>query len=81
MRVTGLGPGLPRAGSKKGFRSKADWKDRLDLDRCTRCGEAWGFEIVEQVEIWTCSRCGYEARVRSGDLPRMVEAEQQSIRG
>jgi ribosomal protein L37AE/L43A len=60
---------------------KSSVRRGVDLDRCTRCGELWGFEIVERVEIWKCSHCGYEARERSLDLPRMLDAEQESMVG
>ncbi len=52
-------------------------QDNLDVTRCTRCGESWGYEIVEQVELWSCSRCGYEVRERSADHAAMLDAKQE----
>jgi hypothetical protein len=51
----------------------------VDLTRCTRCHEPWGFELVEGVEMWACGRCGYEAREKSDDYWRLLLAEQESL--
>ncbi len=50
-----------------------------DLTLCTRCGHSWGFELVERIEMWSCDRCGYEAREKSAHFFRMQLAEQDSI--
>ena len=50
----------------------------VDLMRCTRCGEPWGFDLVEQVEMWNCGRCGYQAREKSFDYWRLLIAERES---
>ena len=50
-----------------------------DLTVCTRCGHPWGFDLVETIEMWSCARCGYEARETSADFFRMQLAEQDSI--
>ena len=55
--------------------------DQVDITSCTRCGESWGYEIVEQVELWSCSRCGYEVRERSADHDAMLDAKQESMAG
>ena len=73
MSVTGLKPALDRSDPTLGPKS------RVDLDRCTRCGELWGFQIVERVEIWKCRRCGYEAREKSNDLARLPDDAQESM--
>lgn len=54
-------------------------KKPLDLTLCTRCNEPWGFELVEQIEMWSCDHCGYEAREKSVDFFRMQLKEQESI--
>ncbi len=51
----------------------------LDLTRCTRCRQPWGFELVEQIEMWSCDNCGYEAREKSIDFFQMQLAEQESM--
>ena len=53
----------------------------VDLTRCTRCREPWGFELVERVEIWRCDHCGYEARERSADHRKALGAVQEALRG
>ncbi len=51
----------------------------LDLTRCTRCGEPWGFVFVERVEMWSCGYCRYEAREKSSDYGRIRMAEQEAL--
>jgi ribosomal protein L37AE/L43A len=51
----------------------------VDMNRCTRCGRSWRYDIVEQVEIWSCSHCGYEVRERSADHAAMMDARQESM--
>ena len=53
--------------------------EALDLTLCTRCHQPWGFELVEQIEMWSCNNCGYEAREKSIDFFRMQLAEQESM--
>lgn len=71
MRVISFGAAAARAGAAQG--------EEIDLTRCTRCGEAWGYEIVEQVQVWSCFHCGYEARERSADHSAMLDARQESM--
>jgi ribosomal protein L37AE/L43A len=52
---------------------------RVDVMLCTRCGKAWGYEIVEQFELWSCDHCGYEVRERSADHDAMLDATQESM--
>lgn len=51
----------------------------LDLTRCTRCGQPWGYRLVEKVEIWRCIDCGYEARERSSDYRRVLMARREAM--
>jgi ribosomal protein L37AE/L43A len=71
MRVMSFGAAPARVREE----SSAD----VDRMRCTRCGEAWGYDIVEQVAIWSCGRCGYEARERAVDHDAMLDAGQESM--
>ena len=64
-----------------GHAAKARWARnpaRPDRTRCTRCGQPWGCDLVEKVEIWSCIRCGYEARERSSDSWRARLAQRES---
>ncbi len=54
-------------------------REPLDLTLCTRCRQPWGFELVEQIEMWSCDNCGYEVREKSVDFFRMQLAEQESM--
>ncbi len=54
-------------------------REPLDLTLCTRCREPWGFELIEQIEMWSCDSCGYEVREKSIDFFRMQLAEQESM--
>lgn len=71
MKVLGFGAAAARA--------RAQVSGDVELTRCTRCGESWGYEIVEQVTIWSCGRCGYEARERAVDHDAMLDARQESM--
>ena len=51
----------------------------IDLTRCTRCGQPWSCFLVENVEIWNCRGCGYEARERSTDYRRLLMAQRDSM--
>jgi ribosomal protein L37AE/L43A len=73
MKVTSFGIAPARV------REDSESHPQVDRTRCTRCGEAWGYEIVEQVAIWSCGHCGYEARERSVDHDAMMEAGQDSM--
>jgi hypothetical protein len=53
----------------------------VDLTRCTRCRQPWGYHLVENVEIWNCCSCGYEARERSTDYLRLLMAQRDSMVG
>ena len=55
-------------------------REPLDLTLCTRCRQPWGFELVEQIEMWSCDNCGYEVREKSVDFFRMQLAEQESMK-
>ena len=50
-----------------------------DLMLCTRCKLPWGFELIERIEMWKCSHCGYEARERSSDFRRILIAQQEAL--
>jgi ribosomal protein L37AE/L43A len=73
VRVTSFGAIAAR------IHSGAEPGRRVDLDQCTRCGRPWGFDVVEGVEIWSCSACGYEARERPSDPTATIEAGQESM--
>ena len=75
MKVMSFGTAPVRDGED------APARDQVDVTRCTRCGESWGYEIVEQVELWSCSHCGYEVRERSADHEAMLDAKQDSMAG
>jgi ribosomal protein L37AE/L43A len=75
VRVTSFGAIAARV--HKGVEPARD----VDLGQCTRCRQPWGFDVVEGVEIWSCSHCGYEARERSADPAPTMEAEQESMSG
>jgi len=64
------------------YPGSAEWggsQPSLDMTLCSRCGEPWGFTLVENVEMWSCDYCGYEAREKSSDYWRMLIAEQEAI--
>jgi ribosomal protein S27AE len=61
--------------------ARADVLERVDLTRCTRCGHSWNYVMVENVEIWNCGSCGYEARERSADFRRLWLAEREALIG
>lgn len=54
---------------------------RVDMTRCTRCGQPWGYHLVENVEFWKCSYCSYEARERSTDFLQLLMAQYDSTAG
>lgn len=51
----------------------------VDIGRCTRCHSPWGFELVEDVEMWRCGQCGYEAREKSSDFAQLLTAAQEAL--
>ena len=55
-------------------------REPLDLTLSTRCRQPWGFELVEQIEMWSCDICGYAVREKSVDFFRMQLAEQESMK-
>lgn len=72
MKVLDLNPDLS-------IESEVKVPEPLDLTLCTRCRKPWGFQLVEQIEMWSCDNCGYEAREKSMDFFRMQLAEQNSL--
>jgi Zn ribbon nucleic-acid-binding protein len=70
----GIRPASPIRDHASFERTLNGWRPpslEVDLISCTRCGQPWTFDMVENVEIWDCVACGYEARERSSDYQRI----------